>query len=175
MVLHITARKLPVHYVIYILADTLQQICYGRSIRQSITADVLRQMHDGSSIAADTLNITATILQQTYFGRYIIADILQQILRQIRYGRYIAHHKNGHILPNLQRQKLSVLCSNLPIATHRPKDSFRPFSLTHGRKNTRTTTWHREFGEVVTVKPETPSPSYTLDIYVELPHGPHRG
>ena len=78
-----------------------------------------------------------------HYGRYTTADTLQHIYIYM----YIASNKNGHISTNVQHQKISIAvfepaCGNM--------------------KNT--TTRHRDFGEVGTVKPQTQPPSYILYI-----------
>ena len=174
---------------IYITADISQQICYGRYItvdilwhicihllrhlyRQTyhgryvyygrgITADILWQIHYIRQIYYGRY-MTADILRQTYYGRCITENILRHvyygrcvtadILRQIYYGRYItAEALNCCHWPCLLR----------PIAPRTPRDRS---IYKKAAKIKQTTTRHQDVGEVDTVRPETPPPSYILYI-----------
>ena len=139
-------------------------IIIKRYLSADIMADILRQIYiyiyDGIYIY-----ITAIVLMQIYYGRYITTDILQQIC----YGRYIMADMlrpinitvamSQPISSAKSSRLLRLRCSFQSIATRTPKDRF---IYTKAAKRKPTTSRHLDFGEVDTVKPETPPPGYIL-------------
>ena len=90
-------------YYVYIYIYILRQIYYGRCIMADRrTADKLRQTDYGRQ--------TMKILRQTYYGRYFMADI--SCTTEMIICWQISSASNSRLL-----------CSNLLVSTHRPKDS----------------------------------------------------
>ena len=77
-------------------------------------------------------------------------------------------HKNGHISKNIQRQKLSIAV--FEPASWDPSHERLDQTVFFIKKTQKKENYppSRDFGEVGTVKPETPPPSYILDIYIYI-------